>query len=106
MLRILQSRASARFSFIRCLHSLPPQTQRPVSKHRSQLMSSISSDNFADIEELHAAACAAQRPFYDDPKTGYKVITEFLHKKRGFCCGNKCRHCPYGHINVKKSPSC
>lgn len=24
-----------------------------------------------------------------------KVFTEEYHKKRGFCCGNRCRHCPY-----------
>lgn len=31
---------------------------------------------------------------------GYMVLTEWFHLKRGFCCGNKCRHCPYGHENV------
>jgi hypothetical protein len=31
--------------------------------------------------------------FYMD--NGRKVMTEEFHKKRGFCCGNGCRHCPY-----------
>jgi hypothetical protein len=26
---------------------------------------------------------------------GYFVFTEFYLKKRGYCCGNGCRHCPY-----------
>ena len=26
---------------------------------------------------------------------GKSIMTESLHLKRGFCCGNKCRHCPY-----------
>ena len=26
---------------------------------------------------------------------GLMVFTEYYHLKRGFCCGNKCRHCPY-----------
>lgn len=26
---------------------------------------------------------------------GMFVMTESFHKKRGFCCGNNCRHCPY-----------
>lgn len=30
----------------------------------------------------------------------YMVFTEAYHWKRGVCCGNKCRHCPYGHVNV------
>lgn len=26
---------------------------------------------------------------------GFKVYTESFHIKRGWCCGNGCRHCPY-----------
>ncbi len=34
-------------------------------------------------------------------KEGEKVIfTSVYHLKRGYCCGNGCRHCPYDHINV------
>jgi len=36
--------------------------------------------------------------FYFDK--GLFVMTEIYHKKRGFCCGSKCRHCPYEHVNV------
>lgn len=29
-------------------------------------------------------------------KDGDKVVfTTLFHVKRGYCCGNKCRHCPY-----------
>ena len=31
---------------------------------------------------------------------GKYVFTEKYHLKRGYCCGSKCRHCPYGHENV------
>lgn len=34
-------------------------------------------------------------------ENGLLVFTEKYHLKRGFCCGNKCRHCPYNHKNVK-----
>lgn len=34
---------------------------------------------------------------------GLMVMTESYHLKRGYCCGNACLHCPYGHINVKKT---
>ena len=27
---------------------------------------------------------------------GYKVFTEQYHLKRGYCCSNGCKHCPYG----------
>ena len=28
-------------------------------------------------------------------ENGYKVMTKNYHLKRGYCCNNKCRHCPY-----------
>jgi len=28
-------------------------------------------------------------------ENGYRVFTEAYHQKRGYCCGNGCRHCPY-----------
>jgi hypothetical protein len=26
---------------------------------------------------------------------GYIVLTEQFHIKKGYCCGNGCKHCPY-----------
>jgi hypothetical protein len=43
--------------------------------------------------------------FYWD--SGNMVMTEEYHKKRGSCCGNRCKHCPYqpqyisGNKNLK-----
>jgi hypothetical protein len=34
-------------------------------------------------------------------ENGLFVFTEKYHLKRGYCCGNKCRHCPYQFKNVK-----
>ena len=28
-------------------------------------------------------------------ENGYRVFTEEYHARRGSCCGNGCRHCPY-----------
>ena len=30
-------------------------------------------------------------------ENGYKIMTEKHHLNRGYCCQNKCRHCPYGY---------
>ena len=35
-------------------------------------------------------------------ENGLMVLTERYHLKRGFCCGNGCRHCPYEHVAVPK----
>ncbi|GAQ79005.1 hypothetical protein KFL_000220360 [Klebsormidium nitens] len=56
-----------------------------------------------EIEEAHRAACAKGSQIYRDPETGYVVFTEESHFKRGSCCGNRCRHCPYGQYNVLPS---
>ena len=33
------------------------------------------------------------------------VFTAAFHLKRGFCCGNGCRHCPYGDEHLEESIS-
>lgn len=40
--------------------------------------------------------------YYTSPD-GYIVFTEKYHLKRGYCCKNRCKHCPYGiHDKGKK----
>jgi hypothetical protein len=34
---------------------------------------------------------------------GYIVLTEQFHLKKGFCCGNGCKHCPY-HYDAVPEP--
>jgi hypothetical protein len=36
------------------------------------------------------------KDFYFNEK-GYKIFTEQFHLKRGYCCKNGCKHCPYGY---------
>jgi len=56
----------------------------------------IMSDEAVDIEELHALAVQKGSITYIDPSTGFTVFTELAHLRRGTCCGNQCRHCPFG----------
>jgi len=32
---------------------------------------------------------------------GKMIMTERYHARRGSCCGNKCRHCPYAPAAIK-----
>ena len=57
----------------------------------------------ADIEDLHKEAVSKMKSTYIDPATGFTVFTEYSHLKRGKCCGNRCRHCPYGWEKVKNN---
>ena len=35
---------------------------------------------------------------------GLMVFTEAYHLKRGYCCKNKCKHCPWGFGKKKTNP--
>lgn len=35
---------------------------------------------------------------------GRVVFTEQYHLNRGYCCGNKCRHCPFHPKHIKQNP--
>jgi DNA replicative helicase MCM subunit Mcm2 (Cdc46/Mcm family) len=42
--------------------------------------------------------------YIDYYKEGDRVVfTALFHSKRGFCCGNSCRHCPYKPKHIKYS---
>lgn len=60
-------------------------------------------DAIADIEDLHRRAIMNKQSTYIDQATGFTVFTELAHLKRGSCCGNMCRHCPYGWSNVQNT---
>jgi len=52
-----------------------------------------------DKKELLAQDQNKQTPDYYF-ENGLMVMTEQYHLKRGYCCGSKCRHCPFDHENV------
>jgi hypothetical protein len=35
-------------------------------------------------------------------ENGYIIFTEKYHLKRGKCCQNGCKHCPYGFVKQVK----
>ena len=73
-------------------------TSRPIHGMET---TSLSNASFTDIEEIHRHAILDKQSTYIDPATGFTVFTELAHLKRGRCCGNQCRHCPYGWSSVR-----
>lgn len=57
------------------------------------------------LKQLHTGAVEKGQDSYKDPSTGFKVFTRLGHIRRGSCCGSRCRHCPYGHVNVRSISS-
>ncbi|MGQ0543467.1 MAG: DUF5522 domain-containing protein [Blastocatellia bacterium] len=58
-------------------------------------------DNTRTKQETDMSPLAEGIDFYFED--GLMVLTRHFLQKRGYCCGNGCRHCPYDHINVPKS---
>ena len=83
--------------------SITPPSSCNMGKIGSTAISS-SSAMTDDIEDVHRHAMMNRRTTYIDPVTDFTVFTELAHLKRGVCCGNICRHCPYGHVNVRNRP--
>jgi hypothetical protein len=46
-------------------------------------------------QRAHDAAVADGRDHYIDPVSRLLVMTEIYLARRGYCCSNGCRHCPY-----------
>ncbi|VDL84584.1 unnamed protein product [Nippostrongylus brasiliensis] len=51
------------------------------------------------IYMAHLNAVENRKLLYKDPTTGYIVFSVSQHLHKGSCCGNGCRHCPYGLEN-------
>jgi len=75
-------------AWARVAHSAPGARSAPVE----------AAGTFA---ALHERACALGQLSYVDPDTGYRVFTQLGLERRGTCCGCGCRHCPYGHVQVR-----
>ena len=71
---------------------LPPEDRAKAAKSTLPLA-------MAKALHRHAIKSVPQRDTYIDPDTGYSVFTGAYLKRRP-CCGNACRHCPWGHANV------
>ncbi|MBC7420360.1 MAG: hypothetical protein H7328_06485 [Bdellovibrio sp.] len=56
----------------------------------------------AAIAEAHQKACENSEFTYIDPETGLQVLTAYYMTQRGYCCTNRCRHCPYGIHELDK----
>lgn len=48
-----------------------------------------------ELVAAHDAAVAGGEAMYQDPNSGYWVMTAVSLLERGTCCGSGCRHCPY-----------
>lgn len=69
---------------------LPADRRRP---HPARLDPAAS--GYGEIMAAHDAAVAAGEPLYRDPVSGLWVMTAEELWRRGYCCDQGCRHCPW-----------
>jgi len=56
--------------------------------------------NFAAMQEFSKHKDLDPEDYYYSEQ-GFIVFTEKYHLKRGYCCQNGCKHCPYGFNKEK-----
>ena len=71
----------------------PLAPRPPTEPHPSRL--ALDHPDRDRILAAHAAALTSENPGYLDPATGLFVQTAATLARRGTCCGQGCRHCPY-----------
>ncbi len=80
-----------------------PTLQTWLAKHYTSCLCSGCLEGLAEVDHI-----AQVVPFPEESKNmvmkyhyyidaGRYVFTELYHYQKGFCCGNKCRHCVYGN---------
>jgi hypothetical protein len=72
---------------------LPPARRSLFEPHPCRL--ALDDPHRAAFLAAHRAAVEGGQPGYLDPVSGLFVITAAEHVRRGHCCANDCRHCPY-----------
>ena len=59
---------------------------------------------WAQIHGLRGDTSIEERILFDDYyiENGLMVLTAAFLRKRGYCCGNGCRHCPYSEAEKRR----
>ncbi|AIN98853.1 cobalamin adenosyltransferase, putative [Leishmania panamensis] len=83
--------------FSGCTCASPMATIDPVVAEENPIERRLT----LEIKALHAQAMANGEDTYIDPCTGFTVLTRLGLMRNMKCCGNRCRHCPFGHVNVQ-----
>ncbi|MBD98549.1 MAG: hypothetical protein CMO34_01795 [Verrucomicrobia bacterium] len=58
--------------------------------------------NFAKVEGFSISNKYEKEDYYLSVD-GYIIFTEKYHLKRGYCCRNGCKHCPFGFHEKQKT---
>ncbi|MBX2872537.1 MAG: hypothetical protein KTR30_10570 [Saprospiraceae bacterium] len=80
-----------------CIDCLKAEIQEKIGLYVQQVKRGEIANQ---AHQYHTAKLIEDIDFYME--NGLMVLSSWFHLKRGECCGNACRHCPYDHVNVKR----
>ncbi len=69
---------------------LPPERARPLNARLPR-----QPELRAVVVAIHEQALRSGSETYQDPATGFTVMTALALWRNGSCCRSGCRHCPY-----------
>jgi hypothetical protein len=81
-----------------CPDCLTRALQEPIQQITQAILEQGSTNDVANRYTLPSKKLLEGIDFYREG--GRYVMTTWYLLKRGYCCGNRCRHCPYRHQNV------
>jgi hypothetical protein len=66
-----------------------------IDQNQNNFPNKIRKCYFCEVTSFKKYIPLEEGDYYLSPE-GYKCFTEKYHLKRGYCCENSCKHCPYG----------
>ena len=73
----------------------PSCLAREIGERLSSLMFTTPLQDMLEYAAAYADSTSTVEYIDYYKEQGYTVFTSWYHLKRGYCCGNGCRHCPY-----------
>lgn len=81
----------------------PACLARAVRKRIDAFVESASLEEAVRMAQQYSRPGPPREGIDYDIEAGSWVFTRWYHLKRGSCCGNACRNCPYNHEAVGRS---
>lgn len=79
----------------------PSCLPRTIGKRIQELIDNLETDRLVSIAAPYRSRSELVEHIDYTIEDGKYVFSKWFHLKRGTCCGNACRNCPYQHENVK-----
>ncbi|PKF50254.1 hypothetical protein AT251_12835 [Enterovibrio nigricans] len=81
----------------------PSCLAKRVNSKLNDIYQDYTTDDLVRLAKPYAANTPLIEGIDYTQENGYMVLSAWYLLKRGKCCGNGCRHCPYGHASTNNA---